>query len=585
MRGPRAWESAIYGLEHAFQPIARFQDGSAYGFEALLRGWDSLGFSSIKEVFDQAYEDCVLYELDLALRAKAFRAFASADLDNAKLFYNIDTRLLEMPDYRAGNTLRLAEEAGLPPSRIVLELSELLEPTQKPGFDEVIATYRNQGFRIALDDFGSGYAGLKLLHRAAPDIVKIDRYFVADCDRDPRKAAFLEKIAGMAHLMGIVVIAEGVETEGERRVCADSGCDHVQGYLVARPTTELGAGLSDVLTLFRKTPGTATIPVVDAGGEPVGVFRERDFREYVYSPFGISLLEHLLQEKGPGSLLVKASTLPLGSELARVVAAFGVSMEAGCIVLTERGRYAGIIPAGEILGVVAERELVEARDQNPLSRLPGNLRIADICAERLAEPGEGVIFAYYDFDNFKPFNDRYGFRSGDRVIMLFADILRTSLASRGAFIGHLGGDDFFACLQAAALPPALPLLLEAAERFAREAASFYSPEDRARGWVPGKTRDGKDARMDLLTTSLAVVHLQPGGKLDADGLSEILANLKRVAKAAPDHLATRTIAASGGPAADLGEGAGPGPCLADEGGTRWPRRAEPLFTASLIAAF
>lgn len=634
MRLPHAWEAVAFGLCHAFQPIARFQDGSAYGFEALLRGWDRLGFSSIKEVFDLAYEDKVLYELDLALRAKAFSSFASARVDKAKLFYNIDTRLLEMADYAPGNTLRLAAEAGLPSSRIVIELSELLDPGQRTPFDEAVASYRNQGFRIALDDFGSGYAGLKLLHRAAPDIVKIDRYFVAGADADPRKATFIEKIAGMAHLMGIAVVAEGIETEGEGLACAQAGCDYIQGYLLARPSLDIcslrshyetaldpgldqplerrsssrgwairkemvsqveavgtGTGLPELLARFRKAPDISAIPVVNAEGEPVGVFRERDFREYVYSPFGISLLEHQVQKCGQESLLVPASVLPVGSELTRAVSAYGLAKEAGCIVMTEAGRYAGIIPAGEILSVVAERELVEARDQNPLSRLPGNLRVAEVCAERLGEPGRGVAFAYYDFDNFKPFNDRYGFRSGDRVIMLFADILRSSFGRPGDFIGHLGGDDFFACVEAPVdgeegLSALLESLLEPSRRFAREASSFYSAEDRERGWVPGKTRDGRRAKMSLLGASLAVVHLQPGGRLDADGLSALLADLKRAAKASEDHVASSSIGPSQG-ADSPGEG-GSGEAAqgkAPRAGSPGGRSSEPVFTASLLAAW
>lgn len=578
------WERTIWTLDHAFQPIARFSDGTAYGYEALLRGWEEVGFSDIQEVFDTAFEEGSLYALDLALRKKAFAKFARAGLGNSKLFYNLDTRLLLMPDYATGNSIKIARDVGLTPSRIVFEISELFDPERSTDFDRVVSAYKDQGFRIALDDFGSGYAGLKLLHRASPDIVKIDRYFVAGVETDPRKAAFLEKIAAMAQLMGISVVAEGVETEEERAICMRAGCDFVQGYLVARPTrvcgelslqyeaatepslprpeerrmatrrgdvgqsqlasiqaVDEGIDLPSLLSRFRKEPDISLIPVVDGQGEPVGVFRERDFREYVYSPYGISLLAHLAEDEGPASLLVRAPILPLGASLAKVITAFGASPEAGCVLLTDSGLYAGLILADRILALVAERDLVEARDQNPLSRLPGNLRIAEICGERLNEPGSGMAFAYYDFDNFKPFNDSYGFRSGDRVIMLFADILRSTFTWPRDFIGHLGGDDFFASIASENLEEAIAVFEAPIRRFAREVTSFYSREDRERGWLPGKMRSGEDGRIGLLTASLAVAFVLPGSGLDAEGLSELLAKLKKTAKGSSDHMAVQVV--------------------------------------------
>ncbi|MBL8968108.1 MAG: EAL domain-containing protein, partial [Spirochaetaceae bacterium] len=385
------WLERLSSLDHALQPIARFASGEAYGFEALLRGWDRAGFADIASVFDLAFEEKVLYALDLALRRKAFAKFRAAAPAAAKLFYNVDNRLLEMPDYATGNTLAIARETGLSPSRIVIELSELHEPAERTGFDRVVDSYRRQGFRIALDDFGSGYAGLKFLHRAEPDIVKIDRYFVASCGEDPRKAAFLEKIASMAHLMGISVVAEGIETEREFQTCAEAGCDFAQGFFVARPTleaagirgnyaspamargaasperrapgqagvvggdrlseteeVEVGVALPEVLARFRKDPGISLLPVVDGNGEVVGVYRERDFREYVYSPYGIAILEHLAADSGGQALLFKAPVAPIGADLARVVELYGASPDSGGVVMTEAGRYAGIHRAEDL---------------------------------------------------------------------------------------------------------------------------------------------------------------------------------------------------------------------------------------------
>lgn len=577
--GPR-WEGILSRLSHAFQPIVRFSDGGLYGFEALLRGWEEAGFGSLHEVFDRAFEDSLLYALDLRLREKAVGKLAAAGSGRAKLFYNVDNRLLVMPDYAPGNTAALAEGAGLSAGRIVVEVSERHDPGHEVRFDDVLESYKRQGFRVALDDFGAGCAGLKLLYRADPDIVKIDRYFVSGSAGDPRKAAFLQKIVGLAHLMGVEVVAEGIETAEEYRVCAGAGCDYAQGFYIARPGEDIGAvwmdhreppavsgdrrftaqagtvdaetvrmispvqagaGFREILSRFRRDPSISVLPVVDEDGNVAGAYRERDFREYVYSPYGISLLEHLSAETGGRALLRRPPVSPLGNGLAKIVELYGTSPDSGGVILTDQSRYAGIVEADTLLSLVAERELVEARDQNPLTRLPGNIRISSVLAERLADPGRGVTFAYYDFDNFKPFNDRYGFRNGDRVIMLFADILRSRLRTPRDFVGHLGGDDFFACLDAPDPSESFEWLTGASDRFAREVVSFYSAEDRDRGWILGKDSARKERRMGLLTVSLAAVHLPAEGGLDAEEISDLFAVLKREAKASPDHRSLRIL--------------------------------------------
>jgi diguanylate cyclase (GGDEF)-like protein len=576
------WETALGSLHFAFQPIVLASDGRTYGYEALLRGWKDAGFFGIASVFDSAYLDGVLTELDFRLRRKALTDFAAWAPAGTKLFFNLDNRLFRQTGDAMGDTVGIAEGLGLPTSRIAFEISERHELEGDASFENVISLYRDLGFRIAIDDFGSGYAGLKLLQMSEPDIVKIDRHFVSGTGLEPRKAAFLEKMVGMAHLMGVNVVAEGVETEAELGVCVEAGCDMIQGFLIARPCAgsmgfvpgftltsgtgaearrgrSRGAAIADscvravepvrisdsfleVLARFRKEVNLDILPVVDTSDEPVGVYLERDFRPYVYSPYGIALLEHLETGKdGPASFLRKAPIAARGAALARVLEVFGALPSSGGVILTCDSRYAGLLPAAELLSLVAERELAEARDQSPLTRLPGNLRIAEVIGQKLEETSRGRIFVYFDFDDFKPFNDRYGFRLGDRVIQLFADILRSVFGRAGCFVGHLGGDDFFAFAYAASSEAALLPVREAAGRFSHDAASFYSAEDRDRGWILGRDREGTERRMPLLGVSAAVVLIEAGASLDAEALSDTLAVLKKEAKTSESHIALKIV--------------------------------------------
>jgi diguanylate cyclase (GGDEF)-like protein len=584
------WETVLRCLRFAFQPIATSSDGRAYGYEALLRGWSEAGFHGIASVFDCAYLEGCLLDLDLRLRAKAFADFAAWAPAGSKIFYNVDNRIFQSTDDAMGDTARIAGGLGLSASRVVLEISERHELEGDRGFEGAISRCREAGFRIAIDDFGSGYAGLKLLQMSEPDIIKIDRHFVAGSGAEPRKAAFLEKIVGMAHLMGVPVVAEGVETEAELGVCVEAGCDMIQGFLLARPLCGQGGfeasfpllalsraearrGRSasspipasslrlvepvlgskrfiEVLGRFRKEPELDILPVVDSSGEPVGVYLERDFRQYVYSPYGISILEHLGSEAGASSFLRKAPIAASSGDLVRVLEVFGSLPASGGVILTQDSRYAGLLPAAELLSLVAERELSEARDQNPLTRLPGNLRVAELIAERMSETARGRAFIYFDFDDFKPFNDRYGFRLGDRVIQLFADILRSVFARSGDFVGHLGGDDYFAFSYASSLSEAMVPVEAASSRFRHEAVSFYSAEDRERGWILGRDRSGEERKMPLIGVSAALVFTSPEVGLDAESLSDLFAALKKEAKRSASHTAYQVIDAPGGEKAD-----------------------------------
>ncbi|MDC7124792.1 MAG: EAL domain-containing protein, partial [Spirochaetales bacterium] len=106
------WVNGSEKLYYAYQPIVNIHTGYTLGFEALLRGYKEAGFSSIDEVFKTAYEETVLYNLDLHLRELAITTlFEKKEFSSLKLFYNIDNRVLEMPDYHHGNTDLLVKSA------------------------------------------------------------------------------------------------------------------------------------------------------------------------------------------------------------------------------------------------------------------------------------------------------------------------------------------------------------------------------------------------------------------------------------------------------------------------------------------
>lgn len=237
----KEWREIIEKIDFAFQPIVNINSGTTFAFEALLRNQEMAGFSTIDSLFDAAYAQQILHDVDLGLRKKAIEKFAKAGLFRfAKLFYNLDNRIVSVHDYKPGKTYEILREFDLAPFQICFEISERHDLPQIE-LKQIIGYYKEQGYGIAVDDFGTGFSGLKLLYLSEPNFIKIDRFFISEISRDFKKRLFVANIVNIAHTLGISVIAEGVESEKEYSVCKEIGCNLVQGFFIQKPTTDMRA--------------------------------------------------------------------------------------------------------------------------------------------------------------------------------------------------------------------------------------------------------------------------------------------------------------------------------------------------------
>jgi len=123
------------------------------------------------------------------------------------------------------------------PSRLVLEVTESIFLEDGSRAAHVMAALKDLGVRLALDDFGTGYSSLSYLRRVPVDIIKIDQSFVTGLRPDPAGAAIISAIAELAHALGLIVVAEGVETAQQRDAVVSIGCEAAQGFHYARPLT------------------------------------------------------------------------------------------------------------------------------------------------------------------------------------------------------------------------------------------------------------------------------------------------------------------------------------------------------------
>jgi len=445
------WEQLIENIDYAFQPIINIHSGQVYAFEALIRNYESKYFHTIDSVFDTAYSESVLFAVDMRLRKKAIKKFASYKYSNKiKLFYNLDNRITHMPDFESGKTHTIIETYGLNTSDVCFELSEKHQAGDHVGVDNLILNiYKQQGYKMAIDDFGIGFSGFHLLYRAEPNFLKIDRFFITDIDTIKKKQLFVSSIVEISQAMGVSIIAEGVETLGEYEVCKKLGCNMVQGYFVAKPTRELGellisyekisdlaisdkrerkeikdidnfleylpslkdsSSIDEIFEYFRENLHVTLAPVISDDGSPLGIIKEIDLKQYIYSQFGLSILKN----KTKGNLkkfIVPCGVADIKDQLDKILKIYSYNSDNGGVIITENKKYVGYLSAKVILDILNEKSLNDAKDQNPLSGLPGNRTIEAYISERI-RVGTKCVMVYFDFDNFKPFNDYYGFRCG-----------------------------------------------------------------------------------------------------------------------------------------------------------------------------
>ncbi|WOD40748.1 EAL domain-containing protein [Nodosilinea sp. E11] len=220
-----------------FQPIVSLQDTSEiYGHEALLRGIDQQGNLVMPgAIFAQAIEAGLIPQLDRAARLSAI-AQASQHQLNRRIFVNFTPTALYDPVSCLRSTLAAIDKAGIRHEQVVFEVVESDNPQDLEHLKTVLNYYREVGFAIALDDLGSGYSGLNLLHQLRPDFIKLDMELIRDVHQDPYKASITEKLLEIAQKLNIQTVAEGIECVEELHWLKQRGATFAQGYLIGQPS-------------------------------------------------------------------------------------------------------------------------------------------------------------------------------------------------------------------------------------------------------------------------------------------------------------------------------------------------------------
>ncbi len=548
-------------IQTHFQPIVGLKTRSVLAFEALTRGPDNSPLYSPSHLFQLASDHGCLLEMDLMARRVSIKNFmksAALHQNQVKLFLNVSVSSLMNVDHRSGLTLDCLNYYGLNIHQVVIEITEL-QPVEDSGlFLNAIQHYRKMGFKVAIDDLGSGYNGLKLWSEVKPDFVKIDKHFIADIDKKADKYRFMETILTLAKSMGTKIIAEGVETEAELQVLEKLGVDFVQGYLLKRPspstaltldykwneavrdvtnpketvkllcreafTMPLGTTIEQMTDELLQRPGVDYVPIVEKG-QVHGMVWRRELTELLASKFGRDLHGRKniakLMDRSP---LVFDINTPL-VEASREITENG-SYDKGTFVLTEQGRFKGCGSFMELLRVITDLKIRSAQYANPLSGLPGNVPIQTMIQQYLDRQSPFVVI-YVDVDNFKPYNDYYSFEEGDQVISAVARVLKESVGVQEAFIGHVGGDDFVVVMPEMQYEMVCQRILKG---FQSASLNFYTQDDRLRGGIYAENRAGEKVFFPMMSLSLGVLLVYPGVFDHTQKLSSYATRAKKGAK-------------------------------------------------------
>lgn len=217
-------EGAVYIVYH---PIVVTSTREVYGFEALARGAHR-ALRSPEVLFGVAAEANLIWELSRLCRRKAIDGLDAHLEPHQLLFLNIDPHDFRDPNFRY---LRELDELVEDPQRIVLEITERTAITDYPTFQGYLAEFRARGFRFAVDDAGSGYAGLGSIANLEPDFIKLDISLISGIDGNFMKQNLVETMVQFANDHGIQVIAEGVEREDEYETVKRLGVHLTQGFL------------------------------------------------------------------------------------------------------------------------------------------------------------------------------------------------------------------------------------------------------------------------------------------------------------------------------------------------------------------
>ena len=564
-------------LHSVYQPVVSIRSAAVLGWEALIRGPENSYFQKPDTIFSFAEAEGLLFSLEKICRESAFNNLGEIG-PGQKIFVNVHPNTINDPAFTQGETMRIIQNLRIKPANVVFEITERHHIKDFISFNRTLMHYRDQGFLVAVDDVGSGFSTLQSIAEIRPDYIKIDMSLVRGIHKDGVKTALVETFVTFAEKIGCEIIAEGIEEEAELAQLANIGVHYGQGYFFGRPiypkqiiqeeaylktlhfvnkgrhhivkhafpigdivdeAVRIGeqAPVRDVKTLFDENTALSGIVVVE-NNRPCGLVMRQHLDRHLGRKYGVALYYEKpiskIMDKTP---LMVDHTTPI--ELVSQVAMNRSKMALyDNIVVTRNGFLQGIVSVQTLLDTMTRIRLELAKGANPLTGLPGNITIEQE-HYRCAKSDKPFSIIFIDLDNFKSYNDKYGFEKGDSMLLYTANLLKDGLKEYGdddAFLGHIGGDDFIIFTTEDAVDSLCCFLIE---HFDAGIKNLYNPEDREAGGIKAHDRSGQERWFPFISVSLAVLDCTAQTGKDMKEISGKVAQLKQYAKSKPGSVYVR----------------------------------------------
>lgn len=472
------------------------------------------------------------------------------------------------------------ETLGVPGDKLLIEITGPGRLWDASVLNDAVKTLRAGGARLALGDDAAGHASFRSWSELEPEYVRIGRRWISGLANDPRKQAIVRSFCGVAEEFGTQLIAEGVDADADLQMVMNLGIPFGQGVHVApqnvvrppirprsrnrgdMPPLPMEASLArrpaalhsfvvieapvlspdttndQVAVIFQARPDLHALAVVD-GERPMALIARQQFMNH-YARL------YFREVHGRKPCIDAANAAPCVIErnadiamLAGVLTSDDQRYLSEGFIVTEDGRYVGLGTGDQLVRVVTETRLEAARHANPLTFLPGNIPVS-LHIERLLASGVAFVACHADLDNFKPFNDRYGFSRGDEMIRLTARLILSLCDPQRDFVGHLGGDDFMIIFQS---PDWEARCRSIIETFREEARALLDEDARTSGGFEAQDRHGVQRFFPCTAISIGAVVAPPLTYRRAEEVAIQAAKAKHDAKLAPTGIAVRQAGA------------------------------------------
>lgn len=553
-----------------YQPIVSLLDGEIIGYEALSRGPIDSPLQNPDKLFNAAQVYNKTWELEQLCRVKAIKRATNIE-KNKYLFINVDPHIFKDEKFKKGFTKEFLAEHNMSPDCIIFEITEKTCIEDYKGFKQALSNYVDQGYKIAIDDTGSGYSGLKMLNETKPHYVKIDMDLIRDINEDSFKQSLVECFVKLSEATNMKLIAEGIETEEELRTLVNLGVYAGQGFLLSRPAgtfLDIPNHIKDLIVRCNKFKDnvyynyqSSSIGEIVRHDSPFGPKTYcGDIKEYFDSnditgacivnndvPLGL-IMKHTLDSalatkygvaiftKRPVSLVMDTNPLVVDyntpvTEVSRLAMSRKTQNIYDYIIVTNNNKYCGMVTIRSLLNYTTMLECNYARQLNPLTELPGNTAIQNNIMNIIKTKRKCCIL-YLDLDNFKIYNDTYGFENGDRILKYTAQLIQAEIKSLfpyNGFVGHIGGDDFVSILENP-IEECEEVCEKIIKRFNDGILNFFNEKDRSNRYVTATDRYGKNGIFPLTSLSIAGIYGELNDYSNSEEVGVAVAAIKKEVK-------------------------------------------------------